>query len=912
VFYREPGAGRPKPVSSSREGSPRSYMAAVQPETKIGIGTLLVGKYRVNRELGRGGMAAVYEAENITIGKKLAVKVLAAELANSAIVIERFFREARAAASVKSPHIVEVYDSGRLEDGRPFIAMELLEGESLYDRMARVRLIDAQSTVRIIGQVSKGLMKAHAANIVHRDLKPENIHMCVGEDGEELAKILDFGLAKFYSPVKTDEKTARLTREGAVFGTPAYMSPEQVRGQGSVDHRADLWALGCMTYECLTGRPVWNTDQGVAMTFAAIAAAQLPVPSRMRPDLPPSFDAWFRKALDRDPDKRFQTAKELAEELAKALGAHISLINAGTPSQIELDALAGSPEAIAGLEERGALSSRSVRTGISKLTPGVGFVADDTVKVEGNESLDLLLAARDPALSATDLPPTAAPEGPPPSQARSGPSFARIGLSVIVLAGAAVAGWFAYAKVIHPIAPVPVATVSATGVPPQPSASASDSAVVVQPPPELPKWMTTIEEGQQLLTGGDADGALRKFKEATDAGAGVIGKSFLDQVKLGAATTGPCKMVAFSHPRLGYGGSLGRPTVASTSKGTVVAWTDDHEQPGHDHVYSVLLDPSGRPGSRPRDLTPEADYAMRPELTAVDDRLLLLFWDKGGREPGVRVRWLDPDGRIGGMSSVVGASKSGLFWPAMDRAADGTFWLVWQQNPDKEGDDIFVRHLGPDLKPLGAEIRVTDYEPEKGKSPRVSAPGIAVSSANLFIAYALEQDKQHVIERMRIPLTSPDLTAGLQGTAKATRLVGEVTASNEDKVGGDYPAIACTKEACFLVWHELEKGAQAALLDPVKGTMLWRKRFAPRGGHPAVAVSSDGLAEAAYYESGRVRIAAVSRDGVGTTSTFAKVTGDQPRPWITGGRARGEWIVAWLDLESGHTETFAARLQCRN
>jgi len=152
-------------------------MAAVQPENKIVVGALLVGKYRVTRELGRGGMAAVYEAEHVDIGKRVAIKVLAAELASSAIVVERFIREARAAASVKSPHIVEVYDSGRLEDDRPFIAMELLEGESLYDRMARVRLIDTRTTVRIIGQVAKGLTKAHAAGIVHRDLKPENIHL---------------------------------------------------------------------------------------------------------------------------------------------------------------------------------------------------------------------------------------------------------------------------------------------------------------------------------------------------------------------------------------------------------------------------------------------------------------------------------------------------------------------------------------------------------------------------------------------------------------------------------------------------------------------------------------------------------------------------------------------------------------
>src|SRR5262249_12963084 len=124
-------------------------------------------------------------------------------------------------------------------------------------------------------------------------------------------------------------------------GTPAYMSPEQVKGQGSVDHRADLWALGCMAFECLTGRPVWNTDQGVAMTFAAIAAASPPVPSKLRPDLPPTFDAWFKKALERDVNRRFQTAKELADELARSFNTpHISLVNVTRDGKIDLERLA--------------------------------------------------------------------------------------------------------------------------------------------------------------------------------------------------------------------------------------------------------------------------------------------------------------------------------------------------------------------------------------------------------------------------------------------------------------------------------------------------------------------------------------------------------------------------------------------
>ncbi len=874
-------------------------MASAQPENKIGSGTLLVGKYRVTRELGRGGMAAVYEAEHVNIGKRVAVKVLAAELANSAIVIERFVREARAAASVKSPYIVEVYDSGRLEDGRPFIAMELLEGESLYDRMARVRLIDPTTTVRIIGQVAKGLMKAHAIGIVHRDLKPENIHLCKIEDGEEIAKILDFGLAKFYSPMKTDEKTARLTREGAVFGTPAYMSPEQVKGQGSVDHRADLWALGCMAYECLTGRPVWNTEQGVAMTFAAIATSPLPLPSRFRPDLPPAFDLWFRKALERSADARFQTAKELAEELAKALDTGpISLLNAaGPPSQMEL-------EAIAGLQE---LPSRENDTAPSSQR-GSGIKSAKTDLDEESAPLELLtLSSRN--LSADDL---GSPDAPLSHRQKKASGFGRFLVWLAALGALGTGGWFGYVKVLRPRLAAKAAPVAAAPVA-SATAAASDSAQAPPPSPEKPKWMAPLEEGQQLLASGDPDGAMRKFKDAADAGGGAIARSLLDQTKLGTATTGPCKMAALSHPRLGYVGNVGRPAVAVTSKGAVVAWTDDHEQPGHDHVYSVLIDAAGRPTSAPRDLTPEADYAMRPALLAAGDRVVLLFWDKSGREPGVKVRWLDADGRIGGMSVGVGAAKPGLYWPAIERSPDGnSFWVAWQASPAKDGDDIFVRRLDAELVPQGPEARATDYAPDKGKSAQVSAPSVAVSNTNLFVAYALERDKQHAIERMRVPLTMPELqTGGLPDkTGKAE--LSDTIAVNEDKVGGEYPSMACTKDACFLVWHEVDKGAEAALIDPQRGTMLWRKRFAPKGGHPAVAFTADGPAEVAFYEAGRVKMAGISRDGVGTTSTFAKVTGDEPRPWIAAGRQRGEWFVSWLDIEAGHTEAFVARMQCRN
>jgi len=275
---------------------------ALPNKTKIPVGTVLAGKYRITREIGRGGMAAVYEAANVDIGKRVAIKVLAQELTTSAVVVERFLREARAAAAIRSPYICDIYDSGKLDDGRPFLVLELLEGESLYERMTKIRWLDIETTTSIVSQVCRGLTKAHAANIVHRDLKPENIFLTKDEEGRLLSKILDFGLAKFYAPMESDGPQTRLTREGAVFGTPAYMSPEQVRGQGAVDQRADLWALGCIVYECFTGRTVWSTEQGVAMTFAQIANAQLPRPATYRPDLPEAFTTWFDRALNLRPD----------------------------------------------------------------------------------------------------------------------------------------------------------------------------------------------------------------------------------------------------------------------------------------------------------------------------------------------------------------------------------------------------------------------------------------------------------------------------------------------------------------------------------------------------------------------------------------------------------------------------------
>ena len=875
-------------------------MRPVPNESKIPVGTVLLGKYKVIREIGRGGMAAVYEAEQMTLGKRVAIKVLASELSNSNIVIERFFREARAAAAIRSPHIVDVYDSGRLEDGRPFIATEYLEGESLYDRMARVRLIDPETAVRVIAQCAKGLAKAHAAGIVHRDLKPENIFLQKGEEGDEIAKILDFGLAKFYSPVATDEKSARLTREGAVFGTPAYMSPEQVKGQGNVDHRADLWALGCMAFECLIGRPVWNTDQGVAMTFAAIATSAIPVPSEIRKDLPKEFDAWFAKALERDPANRFQSAKELAAALQRAFGGHdvkVSFLNISELEEIE-----------AHLDEPAARPLGDGPSDESGLNPiPLTNVASAPVVAPSAPSVPQPSAAEPRAQQPSEVP-LATAAAPPPARER--PSALRWTVSTIALLGSAAAAFWVWQTQLRPQVLTPLVVSTATTPAPP-----SSSGTAPTPANELPKWAATISEAQKAFAEGDPQGAQKKLKDAQEQGApSALVKTITDQLKAAAAGSGPCKVVAYGHPRLPGTSNVSRPTVASGIRGPIVAWSDDHEQAGHDHVYSVVLDDQLRVTTAPRDLTPEGSEVARAVLLPSGDRTVLLYWDRSGREAGVRVRWLDVDGRIAGASTLVGAGRPGQYWPAIDRTPEG-FIVAWQDDRDKEGDDLFARRLGPELDTVGPEVRLTDYAGPLGKGPNVRVPVVAVASNALFVGFKLERDNLHLAMRLRIALDDPTLAKGLEdpkfGVPKKDRELGDVKLVNEDKLPADAPAIGCGNEGCFLAWHNEQGGASAALIDPAHGKVIWRKKFAPNGGRPSIGVSNDGQVYVAFYEKGAIKIAPLTRDGLGAVSTFGKVSGEQPRATIASARTAGEWYVTWQDAETFHSEVNVVRLVCK-
>ena len=257
-------------------------------------------------------MGSVFEVEHRFTKHRRALKVLRGEHAESADVVARFVREASAAGRIGSPHIVETFDVGELQTGEPFLVMELLRGESLSERIERARgplaLTDALEIVR---QAADAVQAAHDAGIVHRDLKPDNLFIC--EQRPLLVKILDFGISKF-DPAMTE--TPSHTVEGTALGTPHYMAPEQMRGVG-VDAQTDVYALGVVLYECLTGKKPFDADTLPALSIA-IHEGQYRRPSLLRQELPAELDAIVERAMARDKSRRFASARELEQALAAA------------------------------------------------------------------------------------------------------------------------------------------------------------------------------------------------------------------------------------------------------------------------------------------------------------------------------------------------------------------------------------------------------------------------------------------------------------------------------------------------------------------------------------------------------------------------------------------------------------------
>jgi serine/threonine protein kinase len=260
----------------------------------------VVGKYKIREQVGEGGMGVVYRADHVLLGSAVAIKVLLPQFTTQPAIVDRFFNEAKSTSQIRHPGIVQVFDFGRLEDQRAYIVMELLRGENLTGFLSRRGTLDPSLATQIAIQLLSALEAAHVHGIIHRDIKPDNIYIVRDPTGPGAirVKILDFGIAKLASSK---------TKETAIVGTPAYMSPEQCRGNSEIDARADLYAVGCILFQMLVGRPPFDAEGGQE-TMAMQIYQPAPHLRDYAPTMPPELDALIAKMLAKSPDDRTPSA----------------------------------------------------------------------------------------------------------------------------------------------------------------------------------------------------------------------------------------------------------------------------------------------------------------------------------------------------------------------------------------------------------------------------------------------------------------------------------------------------------------------------------------------------------------------------------------------------------------------------
>jgi tRNA A-37 threonylcarbamoyl transferase component Bud32 len=290
------------------------------------VGTTLAERYEIVRRIGEGGMGAVYEARHSIIGKRVAIKVLLEKFLENEELIARLLQEARLASSIGHQNIVDVTDFGTTRDGRAFVVMEFLDGEPLSELIMRDAPLPVERSLSIVKQVASALGAAHSKGIVHRDVKPENVYL-VRRGDQDFVKVVDFGVSKaVHAQEEAGSEWQRLTRTGAVLGTPLFMSPEQASGHEDVDERADIWATALILYECLTGELPFRGNNYLGV-IAQIQNKEVPPPSALRPELgiPDAVDRAIMHGLEKDRTRRYQHMAAFERDMDRLLAGDIGV-----------------------------------------------------------------------------------------------------------------------------------------------------------------------------------------------------------------------------------------------------------------------------------------------------------------------------------------------------------------------------------------------------------------------------------------------------------------------------------------------------------------------------------------------------------------------------------------------------------
>jgi serine/threonine protein kinase len=305
---------------------------STRPPVDALVGHTLVERYRLTRKIGEGGMGAVYEAQHVMLAKAVAVKVLRDKYLDRPEVARRLVQEARLASSIRHENIVDITDSGSTEDGRTFVVMEHLDGLSLSELLKREGALPESRIIEIARQAASALSAAHERGIVHRDVKPENVFL-VDRDGRDFVKVLDFGISKTIRPGEVPEESLRLTHTGMVLGTPLYMSPEQARGDDDLDQRIDVYALGVILYECLTGEVPFRATNYLGV-ISAVVNLEVTPPRTLRPEMRISeaMERVVQKAMAKSRDDRYPSMAALADDLDRvAAGATVDPLRTPPP-----------------------------------------------------------------------------------------------------------------------------------------------------------------------------------------------------------------------------------------------------------------------------------------------------------------------------------------------------------------------------------------------------------------------------------------------------------------------------------------------------------------------------------------------------------------------------------------------------